>query len=112
MHRDYSAPTQRIESETAKTQGFSTRRRFLAAASIGIGYAALGGRAIAGSAEPPKVKDVVEHFLSRSPWVNPDRTVDRVIIGDPEKQIGKCVVTWMPSFKALRKMVEQDIYTL
>ena len=64
MHRDYSTPTQRIESETAKTQGLSTRRRFLAVASVGIGHAALGGRAIAESSKPLKVKDVVEHFLS------------------------------------------------
>ena len=102
MHGDNSTPAKKIETETAKTQGLPTRRRFLAAASIGIGHAALGGRAIAESSKPLKVKDVVAHFLSRSPWVNRDRTVDRVIIGDPEKQVNRCVVTWMPSFAALR----------
>ena len=103
----------RAAAEAIKPPGIhaiSTRRRFLAAASIGIGYAALGGRAVAGSVAPLKVKDIVEHFLSRSPWVNRDRTVDRVIIGDPEKQVDECVVTWMPSFKALRKMIEQGIF--
>ena len=109
MHRDYSTVTQRVETERAETEGLLARRQFLAGLSIGAGYTALGKRAIAASEEPLKVKDVVEHFLSRSPWVNRDNTVDRVIIGDAEKKVDKCIVTWMPSFKALRKMVEQGI---
>jgi len=30
-----------------------------------------------------KVTDILEHFLSRADWIAPDKTVDRVIAGDP-----------------------------
>lgn len=100
--------TSKENAHLRKANAAYTRRNFLIAASTGIGYAALTRTAVA--TEPLKVKEVVEHFLSRSPWVNRDHTVDRVIIGEPEKQVDRCVITWMPSFKALRKMVEQDIY--
>ena len=31
-----------------------------------------------------KVRDVLEHFLSRAEWVDRRGTVDRVIVGDPD----------------------------
>ena len=30
-----------------------------------------------------RVADIREHFVSQCGWVDPDHTVDRVIIGDP-----------------------------
>ena len=57
-----------------------------------------------------KVKDVLEHFLSRCDWIDREKTVDRVIVGDPEKEVDRCLVTWMPSFEAVRQMVERGIH--
>jgi putative NIF3 family GTP cyclohydrolase 1 type 2 len=53
-----------------------------------------------------KIGDVVEHFLSRSPWVDRDRTVDRLIVGDPEEDVSSCVVTWMPSRRAIQRAID------
>ena len=53
-----------------------------------------------------KVSDILEHFLSRADWVNRDTTVDRVITGDPDTHVDRCLVTWMPSSKALRCAVD------
>ena len=54
-----------------------------------------------------KVNDVPEHFLSRADWVGREQTVDRVIIGDGNKDVGECVVTWIPSLAAIRAVVGQ-----
>lgn len=56
-----------------------------------------------------RVNEIREHFLSRADWVDPQTTVDRVIAGDPEKDVDRCVVTWMPSFAALRFAVDEGI---
>lgn len=53
-----------------------------------------------------KVKDILQHFLDQADWVNPNKTVDRVIMGDPEKEVDRCIVTWMPNTKAFRYAVE------
>ncbi len=58
------------------------------------------------------VKDILEHFLSRANWVDREHTVDRIIVGDPEKRVDRCLVTWMPSFAALRHMVGHEIELL
>lgn len=56
-----------------------------------------------------KAKDVLEHFLSRADWVDRAKTVDRVIAGDPDKEVERCLVTWMPGLRALLHAVEQGI---
>jgi len=56
-----------------------------------------------------KVIDVLEHFLSRSDWVNREKTVDRVIAGDGGKDADRCLVTWMPSFDACRQAVARKV---
>ncbi len=53
--------------------------------------------------------DVLEHFLSRSDWVDRSRTVDRIIVGIPDQDVERCLVTWMPSFDAVRQAVEQRV---
>ncbi len=53
-----------------------------------------------------KAIDILEHFLSRAPWVDRDKTVDRVIIGDPDKEVARVLVTWIPSFDAVRAAIE------
>jgi len=59
-----------------------------------------------------KVRDILEHFVSRADWVNRATTVDRVIVGDAGAEVDRCVVSWMPSFRALRYLVEHDIRLL
>ena len=53
-----------------------------------------------------RVKDMNEHFLSRAPWVNRERTNDLVMVGDPEKDVKTMLVSWTPSFKAVRAAVD------
>lgn len=59
-----------------------------------------------------RAKDIIEHFLSRADWVDRTQTVDRVIVGDPEGEFDHCIVTWMPSMKALRYMVARGVRLL
>lgn len=59
-----------------------------------------------------RVGDVVEHFVSRADWVDRAKTVDRVIAGDPAKGVDRCLVTWMPGFRALETMVERGVELL
>ena len=56
-----------------------------------------------------KVKDINEHFLSRAPWVDPAHTCDRVLAGDPEKEVSRCVVAWIASFEAVRRAVQMGV---
>lgn len=62
-------------------------------------------------AQGPKIKagEVLEHFLSRSSWVNREKTSDHVLAGDPEQLVDRCLVTWMPTFRALDQMVTRGI---
>jgi putative NIF3 family GTP cyclohydrolase 1 type 2 len=46
--------------------------------------------------------DLREHFLSRSPWVNREETVDRIIAGDPTREIRTVGVGWMSALDNLR----------
>jgi putative NIF3 family GTP cyclohydrolase 1 type 2 len=50
-----------------------------------------------------RVSDILEHFLSRATWVDRAQTVDRVIVGDSEREVDQCFVAWMPSLSALRE---------
>ena len=50
-----------------------------------------------------KVIDILEHFLSRSPWIDRGDTVDRIIEGDGQAEISRCTVTWMPTMAALEE---------
>ena len=56
-----------------------------------------------------KAKTILDHFLSRAEWVDRESTVDRVIVGNPEREVDRCLVTWMPSFAALRCVVDRQI---
>ncbi len=48
-----------------------------------------------------KVSEILQHFLDRADWVDHSNTVDRVIVGDPGKDVDRGLVTWMPNMKAL-----------
>jgi putative NIF3 family GTP cyclohydrolase 1 type 2 len=51
-------------------------------------------------------KDILQHFLSRSEWVDPAQTVDRIIVGDPELDVDRCAVCWIPSTRNLCRAAE------
>lgn len=53
-----------------------------------------------------KVADILEHFLAKADWIDRTNTVDRVLFGDPQKDVDRCLVTWMPNFAALRHAVD------
>ncbi len=46
-------------------------------------------------------KDVHDYFLSSSPWVNVETTVDTVKAGDPTKEINVVAVGWMATMQNL-----------
>lgn len=48
-----------------------------------------------------RIIDILEHFLTRAAWVDPEKTVDQVIVGGSNKDVNRCLVTWMPNMKAL-----------
>jgi putative NIF3 family GTP cyclohydrolase 1 type 2 len=50
-----------------------------------------------------KARDIREHFLSVADWVNREQTVDRIILGDPQADIARVLVTWISSFRAVRE---------
>ena len=56
-----------------------------------------------------KAKHVLEHFLSRAQWVDRHNTVDRIIVGDPDKDVDRCLVSWMPSFAAIQTAASRGI---
>jgi putative NIF3 family GTP cyclohydrolase 1 type 2 len=45
--------------------------------------------------------------MSRAPWIDKARTTDRVIFGDPERDVDRCLVTWVANNRALRAAVER-----
>lgn len=53
-----------------------------------------------------KAIEINQHFLSQADWVDPERTVDHIIIGDPEKDVRRVLVTWIASFGAVRAAAE------
>lgn len=56
-----------------------------------------------------KAVDILEHFLSQADWVDPEKTVDRVIVGDPDKDVHTALVTWISSLAAVREAVERGV---
>jgi len=47
--------------------------------------------------------DIRNHLWEICDWVDPEKTVDRVITGDGEKEISNAIVTWISSFDAVRE---------
>jgi putative NIF3 family GTP cyclohydrolase 1 type 2 len=50
--------------------------------------------------------EVLEHFLSQADWVDRGDTVDRIIMGDPHRQVRRAMVTWISSLQAVTEAVE------
>ncbi len=53
-----------------------------------------------------KAIDILEFFLFRAPWIDRANTVDRVIAGNPNKPVKRILVTWMPSFAAVKAAID------
>ena len=49
-----------------------------------------------------KARELLDYFLSKAPWVDPENTVDKIIIGNPDKEISKILVVWQPSLATVR----------
>ena len=49
-----------------------------------------------------KAIDINKHLLALADWVNPETTCDKIIIGNPEKEISRALVTWISSYDAIR----------
>jgi len=50
--------------------------------------------------------EIIKHMINRSPWVNPERTVDTVKFGDGSKPVKKVAVCWYPSLKTIQAASE------
>lgn len=53
-----------------------------------------------------RAKDILEHFLSQANWVDRSRTVDRILMGDPERDVRRVLVTWMSTMNAVQAAVD------
>ncbi len=56
-----------------------------------------------------KAIEILDHFLSKANWVDKENTVDRIIVGDPQKEIKTVLVTWISSFEAIRTAVKKQV---
>ena len=52
--------------------------------------------------------DILRHMLANSPWVDPEKTVDRIIHGDGAKAIRRAAVCWYPSIHTLKSAIDAD----
>lgn len=48
-----------------------------------------------------KAKEILDYFLSKADWFDKANTVDKIITGDPEKEVRKVLVTWMSTLEAI-----------
>lgn len=55
------------------------------------------------------VQDILDHFLSRAEWVDRAKTVDRVIAGNANQDVDRCLVTWISSMRALRESARRGV---
>lgn len=49
-----------------------------------------------------KATEILDHFLSQATWFDKTTTVDRIITGDPEKEVKKVLVTWMSTLNSVK----------
>jgi putative NIF3 family GTP cyclohydrolase 1 type 2 len=57
-------------------------------------------------------QQVVDHFTSRADWVDAERTVDRVLVGDPDAAHDRCAVTWIPGVAELKETLRRGLRLL
>ena len=49
--------------------------------------------------------ELLKRFLDESPWVNRETTVDRIIDGNPDKELKRILVVWRASMETLQTAV-------
>jgi putative NIF3 family GTP cyclohydrolase 1 type 2 len=55
---------------------------------------------------------LLEHFRALATWQDPDTTVDRIIIGDPDRDVSQVGVTWMSTFAQVREAAARGLHLL
>ena len=50
--------------------------------------------------------DILNHMIAKSPWVDPEKTVDKVKFGDGSKPVHKVAVCWYPSIKTIQSAID------
>ena len=53
-----------------------------------------------------KAEAILEYFLSQATWQDRRTTVDRIIMGDPHKEVKRILVTWMSTLPAVQYAIE------
>ena len=56
-----------------------------------------------------KTGDIQAYFLKLADWQDPAKSPDKIIVGDPEKDVRTCLVTWISSLRACRIAVERGV---
>lgn len=56
-----------------------------------------------------KAAAIAEHFHGTAPWLDRNQTVDRVIVGDPNRDVRSCLVTWISNSEACRAAIERGV---
>ena len=59
-----------------------------------------------------KAQQILDHFRAFTTWQDPDTTVDRFIIGDPDRDVSEVGVTWISSFAQIREAVGRGVHLL
>ena len=57
-------------------------------------------------------REIREHFMSVADWVDLTKTVDRIIVGDPETEVSRILVSWISSFDTVRAAVDRGCQML
>jgi len=53
-----------------------------------------------------KASEILNYFLDLGDWVDRSNTVDKIIIGDPKKEISKILVSLYPDIKAIKYAID------
>jgi len=56
-----------------------------------------------------KASEILHHFLSQADWIQPERTVDKIIVGDPDREVQRILVSWISSLKSLKVAVDKKV---
>ncbi len=56
-----------------------------------------------------RIGEILDYFLEGSPWITPGDTVDRIIYGDPRRDVSQAIVVWIPDMNVLRYAATENI---
>ena len=55
-----------------------------------------------------KAEEILDRFLSVASWVDRASTVDKIIMGDPQKNIRKILVSLYPDLRAVKYAIDNS----